>query len=73
MEKKPLSLKSTIKMLTFQLSFVIEACIKYLALLSLEKHLLMKICMMFQLITVQFINLTYLNIRKYLMLKNNIK
>ena len=73
MEKKPLSLKSTIKMLTFQLNFVIEACIKYLALLSLEKYLLMKICMIFQLITVQFINLTYLNIRKYLMLKNNIK
>ena len=73
MEKKPLSLKSTIKMLTFQLNFVIEACIKYLALLSLEKYLLMKICMIFQLITVLFINLTYLNIRKYLMLKNNIK
>ena len=39
MEKKSSSLKSTIKMLTFQLSFVLEAYLMDLVLLSLEKYL----------------------------------
>ena len=38
MEKKPLNLKLTIKMLTFQLSFVLEEYLMDLVLLSLEKY-----------------------------------
>ena len=37
--KKPLSLKPTMKMLTFQLKFVSEAYLIDLALLNLEKYL----------------------------------
>ena len=39
MEKKSLNLKPTIKMLTFQLSFVSEEYLLDLVLLSLEKYL----------------------------------
>ena len=39
MEKKSLSLKLTIKMLTFQLKFFSEVYLMYLVLLSLEKYL----------------------------------
>ena len=39
MEKKSLSLKPTIKMLTFKLNFVSEECLMDLVLLSLEKYL----------------------------------
>ena len=39
MEKKSLNLKPVIKMLTFQLNFVLEAYIMDLVLLGLEKYL----------------------------------
>ena len=39
MEKKYLSLKPTIKMLTFQLNFVSEVYLMDLRLLNLEKYL----------------------------------
>ena len=45
MEKKSLSLKPTIAMLTFQLSFFLEAYFMDLVLLSLEKYLWMEMCM----------------------------
>ena len=38
-EKKPLSLKSTMKVSTFQLSFILEVYVMDLVLLSLEKYL----------------------------------
>ena len=38
-EKKSLSLKLTIKMLTFQLIFISEACLMDLVILSLQKYL----------------------------------
>ena len=38
MEKKSLNLKLIIKMLTFQLSFVLKVFLMDLVLLSLEKH-----------------------------------
>ena len=39
MEKKSLNLKLTIKMLTFQLTFVSEVYLTDLVILSLEKYL----------------------------------
>ena len=47
MENKSLVLKPTIKMLTFQHSFLLEAFQMDLVLLSLERYLLMEMCMIF--------------------------
>ena len=51
-ENKSLSLKPTIKMLTFQLNFVLEV---YLMNLELQ----MELCMTFQSITILLINMAY--------------
>ena len=59
MEKKSLSLKLIIKILIFWFSFVYEAYIMDLVLLSLEKYIQKEICMIFQLITMPLINLAY--------------
>ena len=58
MEKKSLNLILTIKMLTFQLNFVLEVFLMDLVQLSLEKYLQMEICMIFQSITILLKNLT---------------
>ena len=47
MEKRSLNIKLTIKMLTFQLNFVLEVFLMDLMLLSQEKHLLMETFMIF--------------------------
>ena len=47
MEKRSLNIKLTIKMLTFQLNFVLEVFLMDLMLLSQEKHLLMEAFMIF--------------------------
>ena len=59
MENKSLNLKSTIKMLTFQLNFVWEVFLIDLVLLSPEKYLLMEIYMIFQLVTILLTNMAY--------------
>ena len=58
-EKKSLNLKLTIKMLIFQLNFVSEVYLMDLVVLSLEKYLLMEMCMLFQSITILLTNLAY--------------
>ena len=60
MEEKSFVLKSTIKMLTFQLSFFLEVYLMDLVLLILEKYLYREVCMIFQSITILLINLIYL-------------
>ena len=59
MENKSLSLKLTIKMLTFQLNFDSEVYLMDLVLKNLEKNFKMEMCMIFQSITILLINLTY--------------
>ena len=58
-------------MLTSQLSFISEAYIMDLVLLSLGKYLQMEMCMIFQSITIEKSEI--LNIHKYLMSKNDVK
>ena len=59
MKKKPLSLKPTAKLLTFQLNFVSEVYIMDLVLVSLEKYLWMDVSLIFHSIKMLFINLIY--------------
>ena len=59
MENKSLNLKSTIKMLTFQLNFVWEVFLIDLVLLSPEKYLWMEIYMIFQSVTILLTNMAY--------------
>ena len=73
MENKSLSLKSRIKMLTFQLNFVLEVFLMDLVLLSLEKYLWMEMFMKFSVDYNSVDTSDILNIHKYLMTKNNIK
>ena len=56
-EKKYQNLKLTIKMLTFRLDFFKKVYLMDLVLLSLEKYLLMQICMAFQSTTILLINI----------------
>ena len=58
MGNKFLSLKPTIKMLTFPPSFVLEIYLVDLVLLSLETYLYMGMCMILQPITMLLINMT---------------
>ena len=56
-EKKSFNLKLTIKIQIFQLNFVSEVYLMDLVILSLEKYLLMEMCMLFQSITILLTNL----------------
>ena len=57
MEKKSLSLEPTIKKLTFKLNSVLEVYLMDIVIPSLEIYLYMKMRMIFQSITILFINL----------------
>ena len=57
MKKKYLSLKLTIKVLTFQYNFVLEVFL--MEVLSLEKDFSMAVCMILQSLTILLKNLTY--------------
>ena len=57
MKKKYLSLKLTIKVLTFQYNFVLEVFL--IEVLSLEKDFSMAVCMILQSLTILLKNLTY--------------
>ena len=59
MKKKPLSLKPTAKLLTFQLNFVSEVYLMDLVLVSLEKYLWMDVSLIFHSIKMLLINLIY--------------
>ena len=72
MKRKSLSLKLTIKMLTFQLNFVLEIYLMDLVLLSLQKYL--KGNEYDSSVDFNFIDKSdILNIHKYLMIKSNVK
>ena len=74
MEKKSLSLKVTIKMLTFQLNFVSEVYLMDLVLLSLEKYFYLNENVYDFSVDYNSIDKSdILSIHKYLMIKNNIK
>ena len=74
MEKKSLSLRVTIKMLTFQLNFVSEVYLMDLVLLSLEKYFYLNESVYDFSVDYNSIDKSdILTIYKYLMIKNNIK
>ena len=74
MEKKSLSLKLTIKMLTFQLHFVLEAYLKDISSATKLREVSLNENVYNFAVNYNFVDKSdILNIQKYLMVKKNIK
>ena len=63
-------LRLVLKTITIHLGFFLKAYLMNLKVMIWRKYLLKEMCMIFQLIIMRLINLTFLNICKYLAIEN---